>query len=66
MVTTKIYQNTGKEVINVLGVGEIEPGEHVSITSEYHQPVILANYPTVIEVTDESATPEAPAEEEVE
>lgn len=51
-VTTKIYKNTTKVAINVVGIGEIAAGDQVSITGEHHQPVILANYPGVEEVTD--------------
>lgn len=63
MVTTKIYQNNGKETVNVIGVGEIEPGEHISVTSEYHQPVVLSNYPDVVELVEEEqkAEVEVPA-----
>lgn len=53
MTTTKIYKNTSKKTVNILGVGEIEPGKQVSITSEYHQPVVLANFPGVVELVDE-------------
>jgi hypothetical protein len=59
MVTTKIYQNNGKEAVNVIGLGEIPAGEHLSVTSEYHQPVVLANYPTVVELVDEEQKAEA-------
>lgn len=50
MITTKIYKNTGKEDVNVIGLGTIPAGEQISITSEYHQPIVLANYPTIKEV----------------
>lgn len=66
MTTTKIYRNDSDKTVNVIGVGEIEPGNQVSITSEYHQPVVLSNYPGVVEVSDEvqTAEPEAPASSE--
>lgn len=51
MITTKIYKNTGKEDVNVIGIGIIPANNQVSITSEFHQPVVLANYPTVVELT---------------
>lgn len=53
MQTTKIYKNTSKKTINLLGVGEIQPGEQVSITSEFHAPVNLVNYPGVVELVAE-------------
>lgn len=59
MVTTKIYQNNGKATVNVIGLGEIEPGAHISVTSEYHQPIVLANYPDVVELVDEEQKAEA-------
>jgi hypothetical protein len=55
MVTTKIYQNNGSETVNIIGVGEIPAGETLSVTSEYHQPVVMANYPDVVELVDEEA-----------
>lgn len=66
MTTTKIYRNNGKETVNVIGVGEIEAGNQVSITSEYHQPVVLSNYPDIEEVSAEvqTAEPETPAPRE--
>lgn len=64
MPTTKIYQNNSDEAVNVIGVGEIPAGEHISVTSDYHQPVVLANYPGVVEVVEEEqkAADEAPQE----
>lgn len=51
-VTTKIYHNTTDQNVNVIGVGEIRAHDHVSITTKYHQPVVLENYPGIVEVTD--------------
>lgn len=53
MPTTKIFKNTSKKTLNVLGVGEIAPGDQVSITAEYHQPVVLENYPGLVDVLAE-------------
>lgn len=51
MITTKIFHNTTNQAVNVLGVGEIQAHDHISVTTEYHQPVVLDNYPGVVEVT---------------
>lgn len=53
MTTTKIYRNTGTDDLSVIGIGDIPAGEQVSISSEYHQPVVLANYPGLVEITAE-------------
>ena len=53
--TTKIYENTTAQPVNVLGVGVIQPHDRISITAEYHAPVNLANYPGVIDVLAEEA-----------
>lgn len=54
MASTKIYKNTSDQEVNVIGVGILEPagqpGDQISVTTEYHQPVVLANYPGVVEV----------------
>jgi hypothetical protein len=52
--TTKIFHNTTDEPVMVLGVGEIRAHDHVSVTTKYHQPVVLENYPGVVEITDMS------------
>jgi len=63
--TTKIYENTTAQPINVLGVGVIPPYDRLSITTEYHAPVNLANYPGVIDVlADEAANGPAPSAED--
>lgn len=63
MPTTKIYKNVGKDDVFVIGVGDIPAGEQVSVTTDYHQPVVLANYPTLREITadDYVADEAAPA-----
>jgi hypothetical protein len=60
MVTTKIYKNSGKQKVSVpvLGV-ELKPGEQVSVTSEYHQPLVLENFPGLVELVDEEQKAEA-------
>lgn len=63
MATTKIYQNNSDQAVNVVGVGEIPAGEHISVTSDYHQPVVLSNYPGVVELVEEEAKAE-PAQQE--
>lgn len=62
MTTTKIYRNTGKTDLSVIGVGEIPAGEQVSVSSEYHQPVVLANYPGLVELTAEGYVEDTSAE----
>lgn len=52
-MSTKVYRNTNNEPVMVQGIGEIPPGEQVSITTEYQPPVILENYPGVFEVSTE-------------
>lgn len=66
MPTTKIYQNNTNQAVNVIGLGEIPAGEHLSITSDYHQPVVLSNYPGVVELVEEEqkAADAAPQEPE--
>ena len=61
--TTKIYKNTSKKTVNIVGVGEIEAGSQISVTSEFHTPVNLENFPGVVEVV---AQEEAKAEKESE
>lgn len=68
-MSTKLYRNTSKQPLNVIGVGVIEPGEHISVTTEYQPTVILANYPGLVDATDEPGpdsdsvpTPEQPAD----
>jgi len=52
---TKTFHNTTKKTINVLGIGEIPAGEQISVTGEYLPPVVLANYPGLVETTDDEA-----------
>lgn len=51
-MSTKLYRNDGKEKLNILGVGELKPGEQISVTTEYQPPVIMANYPGLVDLTD--------------
>lgn len=60
-MSTKIYRNTTSKTVNVLGVGEIEGGSQVSLTTEYQPAIILENYPGIIEVSDEVSTKAATA-----
>jgi hypothetical protein len=62
MATTRIYKNTGSKALSIVGIGDVKPGEQLSVTTDYHPPVVLANYPGLVEVTDESGG-EVPAEE---
>jgi hypothetical protein len=50
---TKIYKNTSKKTLNILGVGELKPGEQVSVTTDNHAPVVLENYPGLVDVEAE-------------
>lgn len=63
MITTRVYKNTSKEDLIVNG-NEIPAGEQVSITTEYHQPVIVENYPGLKEITDEVAEPKKEEKDE--
>lgn len=55
MATTKVYLNTSDEAIKLKEYGQLEipAGEQISVSTEYHQPVILANYPGLRDITDE-------------
>ena len=53
MISTKVYKNTSKVPIDVLGLGVIEAGEQVSVTGEHHQPIIVENYPGLVDVLAE-------------
>ena len=64
-MTTKLYRNDSTETLNVLGVGEIPVGEQVSITAEFQPPVLLGNYPGLVDVlAEEAATPSPSTPEE--
>lgn len=52
MPTTKIYYNSSKEDLDVLGVDVIPAGGQVSITTEFQPPVQLANYPGLLDITE--------------
>lgn len=52
MLTTKIYKNTTDQDMNVVGIGEIPAGEQVSLSSENLQPVMIANYPGLVDMTE--------------
>lgn len=49
--TTKQYFNTTDKTINVIGVGEVLPHDRVSIHTQYQPPVVLENYPGLIDLT---------------
>lgn len=51
-MATKLYRNDGKEKIDILGVGELKPGEQISMTGQYLPVVILENYPGLVDLTD--------------
>ena len=53
--TTRVYENATDKPINVIGVGVIQPHDRISVTTEFHAPVNLANYPGVIDVLAEEA-----------
>lgn len=60
MPTVKIYKNTNKkDTLNVLGIGEIPPGEQISIVTDYHTPIIMENYPGLVDVIEEEQKEEA-------
>lgn len=64
--TTKIYYNGGDEPIVLPMIDtELQPGEQVSVTSAYHQPIIIENFPGLKEVTDLSEEEQAQHNEEV-
>lgn len=64
MITVKVYKNTNKKAVDVVGIGEMRGGEQVSIVAEQHFPVNLANYPGVIDITDGEPTEETDETEE--
>jgi hypothetical protein len=69
MQTTKIYENTTDKAVNVVGVGIIKPHDRISVSTEYHAPVNLINFPGVIDVLEEEAKgtlAKAPQTEKVE
>jgi hypothetical protein len=53
MQTTKMYENTTDKPMNVIGVGVIEAHDRISVTTEFHAPVNLANYPGLVDVLAE-------------
>jgi len=63
MPTVK-YRNESAVELDVIGLDKIPPGGEVSFSGQFLPPVILANYPGLIEVTEETidstpvATPE--------
>jgi hypothetical protein len=54
--TTKKYQNTSDQDMSVIGIGTIAAGESVSITTQFQPPVVLSNYPGLVDVTVEEVT----------
>jgi hypothetical protein len=52
-MSVKIYKNTTDKKVNVVGVGEIPPKSQVSISADQHFPVVLTNFPGVVELTEE-------------
>lgn len=55
--TTRILHNTTDKPVLIREIpAEIRAHDHVSVTTKYHQPVNLENYPGVVDVTD--MTPE--------
>ncbi len=61
-MTTKIYYNSSKDKMNIIGIGELKAGEQISLTTQYQPTVILENYPGLVDVTaaEEAGTWEAP------
>lgn len=61
----KVYRNDSKVVLDVVGIGEIEPGSQVSISGDHMPAVILANYEGLVDVlAEEEAQAPAPAVDE--
>lgn len=61
--TTRVYKNTTKEPMNVPGVGIIDAGQQVSLTTE-HQPVVfLENHPGLVDILAEDEAKAAKAAE---
>lgn len=52
-MAVKVYKNTTKQKMNVVGVGEIPAGEQVSLSGNYLPPVILENYPGLVDLEAE-------------
>lgn len=51
-MTVKVYKNVSDEDLVVIGVGEIPAGEQVSLSGEHLPPVVLENYPGLVDLTD--------------
>lgn len=58
--TTRIYSNTGKEDMNVIGIGTIPAGEQVSVTSVYQPQIVYENYPGLQDITDQPSSNQSP------
>lgn len=53
---TRIYKNITKKDINVIGIGIIEAGQSISLTTAHQPQVILENFPGVIRADLEEET----------
>lgn len=62
--TTKTFKNTTKKTILVPTVGEIPAGESISLTGEFLPHVVVANYPGLVETTDDEAPTKKEASDE--
>lgn len=51
-MSVKIYRNTTKADIDVIGVGVIPAENQVSVSGDYQPHVVLENYPGLIDVTE--------------
>ena len=58
MAQTKIYKNTSDDTYLLPGVGELQPGDQVSLTSNNLPVINLENYPGVVDVVAEEASDE--------
>ena len=52
MQTKQYYNNSGADLANVTGIGDIPAGETISITSQYPPAIVLENFPGLVDVSD--------------
>ena len=55
MAITKIYYNSTDTDMNVIGVDIIPAGQSVSITADNQPAVVFANYPGLVDLSEQDA-----------
>lgn len=59
-MSVKAFRNDGDKELNVPGIGVIEPGQQVGVSGEYLPPIILSNFPGLVDVTEEETSNQQP------